>query len=178
MSNFLQEGYTPPKSNSNYMRFEEGENRFRVMSSAIVGYEYWTNDNKPVRSKTPFETTPNAKVDKSGKVSIKHFWAFVVWAVAEKKIMILEVTQSSIQNAIFSFVKNADWGDPKQYDIIVNRTGVELDTKYNVVPCPHKETPQEALEFSKGMTINLEALYSGGDPFATSIEEAVNNIPM
>ena len=26
---------------SNYMRFEKGENVFRVLSSAIVGMEYW-----------------------------------------------------------------------------------------------------------------------------------------
>lgn len=161
---FLQKDYTPPQSNSNYMRFEEGENRFRVMSSAIVGYEYWTQDNKPVRSKTPFTETPNAKMQ-GGKVSIKHFWAFVVWSVKDKKIMILEITQNSIQNAIYALVKNDDWGNPQAYDIVINRTGQDLDTKYNVVPCPHKETPTEALEAYNGMTVNLEALYSGADPF-------------
>jgi len=142
---FLANGYVPPKSNSGYMRFEEGENRFRVMSSAIVGYEFWTTENKPVRSKTPFQSTPNGKVQ-NGKVSIKHFWAFVVYSVKEKKIMILEITQNGIQNAIFELTKNKDWGAPQNYDIIVNRAGDGLETKYNVMPCPHRETPQEAVD--------------------------------
>ena len=58
MDNFFPtEDYKVPDI-SNYMKFVEGENPFRVLSSAIVGYVYFTKDNKPVRSKEVFESTP------------------------------------------------------------------------------------------------------------------------
>ena len=180
MENFLPEGYVPPASN--YMSFEEGENRFRVMSSAIVGFEYWTTENKPVRSKTPFKETPNIKTNDNGQKEVKHFWAFVIWSEKYKKIMILEITQKTIQMPISNFVNNPDWGDPKNYDIIVNKKKESGITKYNVIPCPHKEAPQEATDALSEMEINLEQLYSGGDPWqvdnSMSMDEAVNSVPM
>ena len=164
-NNFLPTGYEPPKSNTNYMRFEEGENRFRVLSSAIVGYEYWTTDNKPVRSREFPTQTPNIKTDKEGKTRINHFWAFVVWNYRDEKVQILELTQRGIQKSITNLVNNTDWGDPKNYDIVVTRQGLDLNTEYDVAPIPHKPVPEEAVKEYEGMTINLEQLYVGGDPF-------------
>jgi hypothetical protein len=164
---FLPQDYEAPKSQGgNYMKFQDGENRFRVLSSAIVGYEYWNNENKPVRSKEPFTETPNAKMNQDGRVSIKHFWAFVVWNVKEEKLQVLEVTQAGIQQSITTFVSNEDWGDPKQYDILINREGEGIETRYTVTPCPHKPLDQEIAELYAGTQVNLNALYEGQDPFA------------
>jgi hypothetical protein len=58
MDEFLPTNYEVPVSDGNYMKLKIGENRFRVLSSAIVGYEYWTKDNKPVRSRTLWEEVP------------------------------------------------------------------------------------------------------------------------
>ena len=77
---FLPEKYTIPKGPSNYMRFQQGLNRIRVLSSAIVGYEYFTTENKPVRQKEAFDDYP-LDIKKGGK--IKPFWAFVVWNYEE-----------------------------------------------------------------------------------------------
>ena len=57
MSNFLPEGYKLP-DNKGYAKIKDGENDFRVLSSAIVGYEYWNTSNKPVRSKEQFKGIP------------------------------------------------------------------------------------------------------------------------
>ena len=164
---FLESGYKPPKSNSAYMKFEDGENRFRTLSSAIIGYEYWNTDNKPVRSKTQFKETPNAKTDKNGKVSIKHFWAFVVYSRKNKKVMILEITQNGIQNTIYGLINNPEWGKPSAYDIIVNREGEGFDTKYNIIPCPHQAMEQTILDEYNKMKIDLNKLYTGEDPFSS-----------
>lgn len=163
---FLPADYVPPTSN--YLKFEDGENRFRVMSSAIIGFEYWTTENKPVRSRTSFKETPNIKTDQNGRKEVKPFWAFIVWSNKNKKIMILEITQKTIQQAMFRLVKNEDWGDPKNYDIIINREEVSGITKYNVVPCPHKEVSQNVSDAFNDVKINLEALYDGADPFSDS----------
>lgn len=151
---FLPENYKTPEGN--YFKFQEGENTFRVLSSAVIGYEYFNKDNKPIRSKTPFTYTP-PDIKEGG--SIKHFWAFLVWSYRAEKQQILEVTQSGIQSAIKALVSNPKWGDPKGYDITISRTGSGLETEYTIMPNPHSEldvTPQ---------AVNLEALFEGEDPF-------------
>src|SRR5262249_12797233 len=95
----------------------------------------------------------------------KHFWAFVVYNFDEKQIQILEVTQSSILSRLQSLINNEDWGDPREYSIMVTRSGEGLGTKYEVDASPHKPTPPEILAQYKDMKINLEALFEGTSPF-------------
>jgi len=159
---FLEKDYKMPVS-SNYMKFVEGKNKFRVLSDAITGWEYWTTENKPVRSEEPFEDMPaDIKIDKNGKSNINHFWAFVVWNYAAKKVQILQLTQKKVMRAINTYLNEPDWGDPKGYDIVINRTGSSLlDTEYQVIANPHTKFT-EKIDISK---INLEALFTNEDPF-------------
>lgn len=166
MTAFLPEGYEAPVIGGGYMKLQDGDNVFRVLSSAIVGYEYWNTENKPIRSDKPFESTPDIKNDKDGKpTKVKHFWAFVVWNYATKNVEILQLTQSSIQGAITNLVQDEDWGNPQKYDIKVNRTGAGIDTEYSVNPKPHKEIDPEVLKAFSEKPINLKALYTGANPF-------------
>ena len=165
MNDFLPSEYKIPDS-SNYLRFKDGENTFRVLSSAITGYKYWTEDTKPIRSPKPFLKTPNIRIDKEGHaVKVKHFWAFVVWNYKAEKVQILEITQSTIQGAIKSLVDNKNWGDPKEFDITVSRTGDGFDTEYSTMPNPKATLPPEATQAYISVKIDLEQLFSGGDPF-------------
>jgi hypothetical protein len=159
---FPSDDYKIP-SNSNYFKFMEGENTFRVLSSAIIGYEYYTNNsNKPVRSRTPFDEMP---VDIKNEGQIKHFWAFIVWNYKEKRIQILELTQKSIMQTMQVYIKNPKWGNPREYDFIVSRTGSGLDTEYAVSVNP-KSPLEESISVAMGkQNISLEALYEGLDPF-------------
>lgn len=157
---FLPEDYQEPEGN--YMKLKEGENVFRVLSSAVVGFEYWTAENKPVRSKILWETTPkDIRVEKGKPASIKHFWVFVVWSYRAKKVQILELTQKSIMSAMKAYISNKQWGDPKNYDFTITKTGSGLDTEYVTMANPPSETPKATF------TIDLEALFVDGDPFAT-----------
>ncbi len=164
---FPSEDYAIPET-SNYMKFKkEGAHKFRVLSSAIIGFEYFKADNKPVRSRVPFEETPGIK--KGGKVN--HFWAFVVYNYEAKRVQILEVTQKSIQTQMQDYIKNPDWGNPKDYDITVNRKGTSMnDTEYTVMPSPHKPVDPSIKEQFEKMRINLEALYEDEDPFQVDKE--------
>lgn len=162
---FPSEDYKIP-STSNYMKFVDGKNKFRVLSSAIVGYEYWNTQNKPVRSRVPYDEIPeDIKHEKDGSIKISHFWAFIVWNYDAKRVQILEVTQKSIQSAIKAYVDNEAWGNPKGYDIVVTRTGTGFDTEYQVIANPHSPTPPEAQKSLEAKKINLNALYDGSDPF-------------
>jgi hypothetical protein len=172
---FLPDEYKVPVSGGNFMKFLDGENCFRVLGSAIIGWEYWTKDNKPVRSKEKWAEVPqDIKVDKDSKVSIKHFWAFPVWNYEAKAVQVLEVTQQTVMNGIKALVDNKKWGDPKTYDITVTRAGEGFDTTYTVMPNPHSEITDEILAACEKKTINLSNLYLSGDPFGKLIDERIS----
>lgn len=163
---FLPKGYEAPVSGSGYTKLQDGDNVIRILSSAIVGFEYWDKDNKPVRSAEPFTETPNIKSDKEGKPQkAKHFWAFAVWNYGTKAVEIMQITQKSIQSAISNLVADADWGDPKKYDIKITRSGAELTTEYAVSPKPAKALTAAIEKEYADKKINLDALYTGANPF-------------
>ena len=170
---FLPEGYQAPKqSGGHYMKLQDGANKFRILSEAITGYELWTADNKPVRfrdypEKVPANIRPDSK--------IKHFWAFAVWNYGDSAVQILEITQSTILAAITDLLNSEDWGDPRGYDITVNRKGEKLDTEYTTQPAPHKEAGAAIREAYDKQRINLNALFDGGDPFEVPGEELVKD---
>lgn len=169
---FLPDNYSMP-TDSNYMKFEQGANKFRVLGQAIVGTEYWkTGDDgkrRPVRvrpgvkiSVAELEVNPKTNEPETPK----HFWAFPVWNYQASRVQILELTQKSIMNAITAYVENEDWGDPKDYDITVTKNGQGLETEYQVIASPHKKISQEIVEAFLETKVNVEALYDGADPFA------------
>lgn len=161
MDTFLPNSYEMPEAESNYLKLIKGTVTFRILGSAIVGWEYWNRDNKPVRSKVAWEEIPDdAKLDKNGNFQ-KHFWAFLVYDYESKKVKILELTQKSVMSVIKSYVSNPKWGNPTGYDIAVTGTGDGMEREYAVIAEPHSETP--VLNIPK---VNLEALYVSGDPFS------------
>lgn len=168
MTNFFPtEDYKLPET-SNYMRFIEGENPFRVLSSAIVGYEYFKADNKPVRSKEAFDSIP---VDIKQGGDIKPFWAFVVWNYNAKKIQILELTQKGIMKTMQAYIKNPKWGSPMEYDFIVIRTGSGLDTEYSTSVNPKEEVDAAIKAKYRATAIELNELFTSGDPFSPKLSD-------
>ena len=150
------------------MKFKEGKNRFRVLSKPVVGWEYWTEDNKPVRSKELWNVVPlNARLP----WDYKHFWAFIVWNLDDERIQILEITQKGILERLQGLIENEHWGDPREYTLTITREGEGLKTRYVVDPSPHKKTPAEVTEKYKETDINLEELFVGGQPFKEETEE-------
>ncbi len=164
MKNWLPQNYNVPKaSGGNYMKLEEGANKFRVLSAPIMGYLYWSNEKKPVRLVEHPGIMPS-NIQPDGK--IKHFWAFVVWSYRDSRVQILEITQSSIQEAITDLLNGEDWGNPEDFDLTITRKGEGLDTEYSVQPSAPKARPVEAVAAITGMQIDLNELFHGGDPFA------------
>jgi hypothetical protein len=165
---FLPEGYKTPKTESAYLKPIEGTIKFRTVGQPIMGYEYWTENKKPVRLKEmPKEKPDDIKIEKDGSYKIKHFWAFKVIDRNDLKgvIRILELTQSSIMQDIENLVNSEDWNDPEQYDISITGEGSGIERRYNVMPSPHKPLSKEEKDLVKNTPINLEALFYGENPF-------------
>lgn len=175
---FLPEGYSIPVT-SNYMKFAEGANRFRILDTPIMGMEYWKtlSDGKrtPIRKRMgePIPATELEVNPKSGKIEqAMHFWAMPVYNYQDKKIQILEIKQKGILKTIKSYVDNPKWGDPRQYDITVTKEGQNLETEYMVDHDPKEEMDKSILKEYKDLNIKLEALFDGADPFEASAKEA------
>jgi hypothetical protein len=177
MTDFLPEGYQTPAIQSNYMEFEEGQNAFRILSSAIVGYKWWVDTDeggrKPIRVRTAEEVPTDVKNATDREAKAKHFWAFTVFNYKSETIQILDLKQQTIMRAIEALVNNAKWGDPKKYDIIVEKvkTGAkDWDVEYNVIPVPPTPLDAGIAELANQIPVHLNALYKGEDPFAVTDE--------
>jgi hypothetical protein len=187
MTNFLPKGYQAPEVQSNYMTLEEGLNSFRVLSPAIVGYEWWVEQGvegrRPVRVRTFDEIPDEVREATDSRQRAKHFWAFTVYNYASQTIQILEIKQKTIMRAMEALVKNPKWGSPLNYDLVIEkvRTGSqERDVEYNVIPEPPSPLDEGIAELAKQVPVRLEALYEGRDPFAepekeTQVKPPTNN---
>jgi len=134
-----------------------------------MGFVYWRSDNKPVRL---YEEPQDRPGDMREGDKLKFFWAFAVWSYREGKVQVLEITQSTIIEQIKGLIFNADWGDPKDYDFTVTKRGEKLDTEYTVQPSPQKPLTAAQMKAYREARVNLEALFSGGDPFGDSVKPA------
>ena len=161
------------------MRFEEGANSFRVLSSAITGWQWWQENGEgnrsPVRVKDNSDVPDNVRAATDSRQRAKHFWAFVVYNIKAKQIQILEVTQRTIMKQLMGLVKDEAWGDPKTYTITITKSKKgtrDVDVEYSTMPRPKQETPPEIVQAYKSMKIDLTALYRGEDPFGNGKQEA------
>lgn len=158
---FLPEDYKAPSSNNNYAKLNEGENKFRILSKPILGWEDW-KEKKPVRfayNKKPVKSIDPAK-------PVKHFWAFIVWNYDTQAIQILSITQATIRSNLEALCKDSDWGDPYFYDIKIIKTGEGTDTEYKVNPLPHKPVNEEIKKAFNSKRCYLDAHLDCMDPFA------------
>lgn len=176
---FLPKDYQEEETVSGYMKLVDGTNSFRILGSAVTGFEYWALENNkpvPIRSKEEPEETPNIKKGKNGQNEpVKSFWAFPVWnykAFKNKKgewqgmVQILEITQKTIKSGITSLINNPKWGDVFKYDIAIIRTTEGDKTTYQVqAEPPIGEVSDDIKKAFEDKKINLNALFDGEDPF-------------
>src|SRR5919199_5480886 len=178
MTDFLPKGYQTPEVQSNYMTLEDGVNSFRILSSAIVGYEWWVENGeegrRPQRVRTANEVPEAVRNASDRRQQARHFWAFTVYNYKTQTIQVLALKQQTVMRAIEAFVKNPKWGNPQHYDLIIEkvRTGSrDFDVEYNVIPEPPSKLDEGIAELAKSVPVRLEAMFAGQDPFAVPDEE-------
>ena len=174
---FLDEGYKVPQSNSRYMKLKDGDNIFRILDKATMGWLDWKTEGdgskKPIRTK--YEGEASKPKPLNPKQAVKHFWAFPIYDYADKQIKVLEVTQATIQNAIYTYHCDVDFGDPTGYDIKINKQGEKLSTEYAVLAKPPKPLDAEIGVLYAQTPVNCEALLTNGDPFEDSKPKVVES---
>ena len=176
--NALPDNYEVPQKSGNYMKLLDGENKFRFLTPAILGWETWQDlpdgSRKPIRQPLdkPFDVS---QVEDGDPRNIKHFWAMVVWNYKEEKVQILEITQKGIQKSLRALEKSKDWGSLLGYDILVTKEGQKLETEYHVNPVPPKALSKDITEAFEATDIELEKLFKGEDPFNS--EDIASKVP-
>lgn len=160
MTPFLPNNYKSPKTSGYYMKFQEGENRIRVLSRPILGWEDW-HEKVPVRYQ--FDDKPAVSYDP--KRPVRHFWSMIVWNYGESQIQIMHVTQASVRNAIEALNNDSDWGAPYFYDIKIHKKGEGKDTEYTVMAVSPKALAPAIKEAFHNRRCRLEALFDNQDPF-------------
>ena len=154
---FLPDWYEPPKTWWVFMKLQPGNNKIRILSSAIVWYEYFTTEKKPKRFK--MKDKPDGKPqDIHPNSSVRHFWAFAVYNYASEKIEILQIAQRSIQNWIKDYIDEEEYWNPRLYDLKIKKDGENLETKYSVVWLPPKKFHDENV-LNEAKEIKIEELF-------------------
>jgi hypothetical protein len=144
------------KASDSYMKLQKGDNKVRILSAFIDGWEEWDENRKPIR----YHDKPE-----SPREGCKQFVACIVWNYNEGKIQIMQLTQATIIRAIDKLSEDEDWGPVFFYDIKITRSGDDKLTKYDINPSPKKPLPPHVEKAFRDKPINLEALFTGDDPF-------------
>lgn len=170
MSNdaFLPAGYEAPTSGG-FSKIEQGDNQFRILSNPLLMWVIWKNGTV---KRIPYLTPEGAITEKPAKGSgvndsVNHVWAVVAYNYKTRKIEVLEINSQMIIAALSKHAKDADWGHPKNYDIVITKTGSGKEgTKYQFTAKPHKPVSDDIKVAYTESPIDLnQLLVSGGNPF-------------
>lgn len=145
-SSFVPDGYEVKTSGGDFFKLQPGDNKFRVLTDAVVGKEGW-KDNKPFRKGGADAHIDGDDVDlddKTKKPKINDFMAFYVFDHSDNKVKIASFTQAGIKKAIMNYASEEDYGHPMGYDLKINKSGDGLLTKYTVTPSVPKPLPAAA----------------------------------
>ena len=133
---------------SEYFKLEPGENIVRILDDEMqLGYEYWVDkDGNPVeRGNMAGEGSKPMRIKQGEKLSVelaeclKTIWACLVYNKSINKVQVWSITQASIRKAINALDRSKSWGDVKEYDISITKTGEKKETRYATIPCPKEE---------------------------------------
>jgi len=142
-----------------------------IDDSMIEGWRAFNTSGMPMRKKTKDEID----LSELGKNQFGQdekpikFWAFPVFVYQENNVQICEIHQKSLMSELERLGNDRNWGDPRQYDISIFKTGSANRTSYQATPS-QAQFPQEHVD-AVGKAINqidLQKLFVNEDPFLTS----------
>jgi hypothetical protein len=170
---FLPKDFKEP-TQSNYMDFQEGDNTFRVLDEAVLGWEYWRNQTidgeikaRPVRVKEEGQIPVGEVLEGKYGLQIYFFWAFPVFNFNDNRIQILVIKQKTVRRGMLGFIRNAKWGDPKDYNFVVTRGKDESGkTIYTVMTEPKEALDKKIIENYKKLNLDMQIWFACGDPFS------------
>jgi hypothetical protein len=172
--NPLDPNFEEPKKYGDYVRLEEGNNSFRILSEGIIGCEYWTEefDQETKKIKKKPNRKPINEIPSLPTNEWNYFQAFFVWCYKANKIQILCTTKRGIAKGLKTLINNQKWGEITEYDICITRKQTDPNdiksVEYTVNPEPPALLDPEINQQWQDSGFNRNALYllfAGLDPF-------------
>lgn len=160
---FLPKDYKAPAGSSDYFKLIEGENKVRILTDPIIGWEGWV-DGKPFRRKGEEKNIEDDEVEinkLSKKPAISPVWSMLVWDYEESKVKVWNLTQKTIMSPIVAMNEDKAWGDAKGYDIVIERVDGNR-VSYNVRPSPPKKLDKEIVSAVRDTELDPENSF--GEP--------------
>jgi predicted secreted protein len=160
-ASFVPQNYVAPTAaGGDFTKLQDGENRLRILSEMpTIGYVYWNNAGKPVRSEQHPGQPADVRIGQDGKPEkVKEFWAVAVYNYGTKKVELWEFTQAGIRDGLISLAQDPEWGHPTQYGIKVTKSGKGLDTKYAVLPGKAADLTADVQAVVDASTLNVRAV--------------------
>lgn len=145
-----------PSSNS-FSKFQDGANRFRILSDIQIGWEGWKNKDvfRHKGSKCHI-TSEMVTKNQDGKDNINYFWVAIAYDYQNKALKVLEITQKTIMGALQDLEENPEWGDLKNYDVVITKGKVGEKVSYTTVANPPKPLALEIQQLLKDGQQQLE----------------------
>jgi hypothetical protein len=139
--------YNPPPTESAWLKFPEGTTTIRLLSHSIhFQNHYLRGENKTFDCTGDVSTCPWCQKGNRKRER----WAYIV-LVRDEKAPAVKVCEVgfSIFGTILELSKDADYGDPRTYDLKIVRKGTDKDTEYNVIPGKDKALTEKELALLK-----------------------------
>lgn len=154
-----------------YMKLLPWKNKFRVVTDVQWGYVVWDKTQSPnvaIRD----ENTP---LESIGDQKSRMFWAFGVIDRADGEFKLLEIVQQPIQEAIRKLAAQEEYGDVKNFDVVVEKSGSGLQTRYQTMPMPPKALTKEEKEIVKNNPLNLANMFTDESVFISPEDADFDN---
>lgn len=149
--------------------------KFRVLSEFIHGKSVWGDkDGKRIVTRRRLgESMPVSAIGINKYTGepelVKQFIAAVAYNYTNQQVEIFETDKSKIIGQIVAIEADEDWGDSRNFDLSISKTGEGKETKYTVLPA-NKGAFQGDVKWND---IKLEALYTGENPFPVNQEDSL-----
>lgn len=118
-----------------YIKMPEDGKAIRVLplGDAVMGFEYWTADNTPVRTPHKPAGVPEGirRDDKGTPERVKQFIALVCYSFDTETVGVLSITQQGILTELAALDADGVFDDYTEL-LRISRKGVGLKTKYTV----------------------------------------------
>jgi hypothetical protein len=155
---------------SEFMQIDEGNNPVRLISSPYQFYIHWTKDatgaNRKVRC--ALEDCPICQQGERAQAR----WFISVINRKSNKPMILEIGQQ-IYKQVLGLAKKDKWGDPRRYDIDIERQPKGSQPLYIVSPEPKEDLSPEEKAMVKEFLARVDLTKMAAAPTADEVKEKV-----
>ncbi len=121
---FIPEGYELPKGDGYFLELKDGENRLRILTAPVFGWQACIDGEWQFVEgrENPFTSDTIDISEKYGTPQLAHFWAVIVWNADEQKVQLWKITQRGVLSGLYSMYSQKEWGDPRNYGIVVTKT--------------------------------------------------------